>query len=255
MGAEKMLRRVSMFFAALAFAALGVTAQTLPASVTKGPALAGISEYSFPNGLRVVLLPDPASAKVSVNMVYLVGSRNEGYGETGMAHLLEHLNFILSKDGRSIKKELTDHGANWNGTTSFDRTNYFETVNATTDNLHWAIQMEADRMVNAKIDKKNLDAEMTVVRNEFESGENSPERILQQRALEAAYTWHNYGKSPIGNRSDIENVPVPKLAAFYQKYYQPDNAVLTIAGKFDESQTLAWVAESFGRIPRPQRTL
>src|SRR6185437_13270860 len=125
MGAEKMLRRVSMFFAALAFAALGVTAQTLPASVTKGPALSGISEYSFPNGLRVVLLPDSASTKVSVNMVYLVGSRNEGYGETGMAHLLEHLNFILSKDGRNIKKELADHGAQLgaasNGTTSYDR--------------------------------------------------------------------------------------------------------------------------------------
>ena len=110
-------------------------------------------------------------------------------------------------------------------------------------------------MVNSKIEKPLLDKEMTVVRNEFEMRENSPEGMLMQRALETAYTWHNYGKLPIGNRSDIENVPIHKLAAFYQKYYQPDDALLTIAGKFDEAQTLAQVAKLFGPIPRPTRTL
>ncbi|MBV9745715.1 MAG: insulinase family protein, partial [Acidobacteriia bacterium] len=209
----------------------------------------------FPNGLRVLLFPDNSKPKVTVNMTYLVGSRLEGYGETGMAHLLEHLMFRETNTRSDIKKELTDHGAVMNGTTSWDRTNYFETLNATDENLRWAIGLEADRMVNAHIDKKNLDAEMTVVRNEFEAGENSPDRILFQRAMEAAYTWHNYGKLPIGNRSDIEHVPAPRLAAFYQKYYQPDDAVLTIAGKFDETQTLAWIAEAFGKIPKPQRTL
>lgn len=246
------MRRIPAFLillAALAFA------QTLPTGVRKVTSVEGITEYAYPNGLHVLLFPDASNPKVTVNMTYLVGSRHEGYGETGMAHLLEHLMFRETAARIDVKKELTDHGANWNGTTSFDRTNYFETLTATTDNLRWAIQMEADRMVNARIDKKNLDAEMTVVRNEFERGENSPDGILQQRALEAAYAWHNYGHSPIGNRSDIENVPVPKLAAFYQKYYQPDNAVLTVAGKFDESQMLGWIAESFGRIPRPQRTL
>lgn len=249
-----MRRCAAYFMTVLAFAA-AAWSQTLPAGVRKVTAAEGITEYSFPNGLRVLLFPDDSKPKVTVNMTYLVGSRLEGYGETGMAHLLEHLMFRETNTRSDIKKELTDHGAVMNGSTSWDRTNYFETLNATDENLRWAIGLEADRMVNAHIDKKNLDAEMTVVRNEFEAGENSPDRILFQRAMETAYTWHNYGKSPIGNRSDIENVPVPKLAAFYQKYYQPDDAVLTIAGKFNETQTLQWIGTAFGSIPKPQRTL
>jgi zinc protease len=249
-----MRRCVASFLSALVFAA-AAWAQTLPAGVRKVTAAEGITEYAFPNGLRVLLFPDDSKPKVTVNMTYLVGSRLEGYGETGMAHLLEHLMFRETNTRSDIKKELTDHGAVMNGTTSWDRTNYFETLNATDENLRWAIGLEADRMVNTHIDKKNLDAEMTVVRNEFEAGENSPDRILFQRAMETAYTWHNYGKSPIGNRSDIENVPAPKLASFYQKYYQPDDAVLTIAGKFNETETLQWIATAFGSIPKPQRTL
>jgi zinc protease len=234
---------------------LAAFAQTLPPGVQKVTAAEGITEYAYPNGLHLLLFPDQSQPKVTVNITYLVGSRHEGYGETGMAHLLEHLMFRETDTRTDIKKELTDHGAVMNGTTSFDRTNYFETVNATDENLRWAIGLEADRMIHAHIDQKNLGAEMTVVRNEFERGENSPERVLTQRAMEAAYAWHNYGKSTIGNRSDIERVPVPRLAAFYQKYYQPDNAVLVIAGKFDETQALALVAEAFGKIPKPQRTL
>jgi zinc protease len=251
------MRRLARFALPLACLACVVAAfsQTLPNGVQKVTAAEGITEYSYPNGLHVLLFPDLSKPKVTVNITYLVGSRHEGYGETGMAHLLEHLMFRETNTRTDIKKELTDHGAVMNGSTSFDRTNYFETVNATDENLRWAIGLEADRMIHAHIDQKNLDAEMTVVRNEFERGENSPDRVLMQRAMETAYAWHNYGKSPIGNRSDIENVPVPKLAAFYQKYYQPDNAVLTIAGKFDETQTLAWVAEAFGAISKPQRTL
>ena len=172
-------------------------------------------------------------------MTYMVGSRHEGYGETGMAHLLEHMLFLQTKTRKDVKQELKDHGAEMNGSTSWDRTNYFETLNATDENLKFALELEADRMVNSKIEKPLLDTEMTVVRNEFEMGENSPDRILMQRALETAYTWHNYGKLPIGNRSDIENVPINRLASFYQKYYQPDNALLTIAGKFDETKILA----------------
>jgi zinc protease len=250
-----MRRFPSSVLPVIALLAATAWAQTLPNGVRKVTAAEGITEYAFPNGLHVLLFPDDSKPKVTVNMTYLVGSRHEGYGETGMAHLLEHMMFRETNTRSDIKKELTDHGAVMNGTTSWDRTNYFETLNATDENLRWAIGLEADRMVNAHVDKKNLDAEMTVVRNEFEAGENSPDRILFQRAMEAAYTWHNYGKSPIGNRSDIENVPAGKLAAFYQKYYQPDNAVLTIAGKFNEGQTLAWIAEAFGRIAKPARTL
>jgi zinc protease len=215
----------------------------------------GITEYALPDGLHVLLFPDLSKPKVTVNMTYLIGSRQEGSGEGGMAHLLEHMVFKQTKGGRDVLKELTNHGSNFNGTTSDDRTNYFETVTATDENLRWAIGLEADRMVNMRIEKALLDTEMTVVRNEFEAGENNPASVLGQRVLGAAYTAHNYGKPTIGNRSEIENVPIERLAAFYRKYYQPDDAILTIAGKFDESKTLAWVAESFAAVPRPQRTL
>src|SRR5207237_2912703 len=96
---------------------------------------------------------------------------------------------------------------------------------------------------------------MTVVRNEFEKGENSVAGVLEERVLSTAYLWHNYGKSPIGSRADIERVPINRLATFYQKYYQPDNAVITIAGQIDTSQTLAMVASTLGKIPRPTRKL
>ena len=230
-------------------------AQTLPQGVQKKASLAGITEYDFPNGLRVLLFPDPSSPKVTVNMTYLVGSRHEGYGESGMAHLLEHMNFIKSTHDRNIKKELVDHGAVWNGTTDYDRTNYFETVTATDENLRWALGLEAERMVNMRIEKPLLDTEMTVVRNEFERGENQPGRILEERVFSTMYLWHNYGKSTIGSKADIEKVPIDKLADFYRKYYQPDNAVLVIAGQFATSTALAMVADTCGAIPRPARKL
>ncbi len=217
--------------------------------------MAGITEYAYPNGLRVLLLPDAGSATMTVNMIYLVGSRHEGYGETGMAHLLEHMNFILSTDGRNIKQELTGRGATWNGTTSYDRTNYYETFKASEDNLKWALGLEADRMVKMRIEKPLLDTEMTVVRNEFERGENSVTNVLAERVLSTAFLWHNYGKSTIGSRQDIEKVPIDRLAAFYRKYYQPDNAVLVIAGPIDPSMTLTMIAQSLGVIPRPTRKL
>lgn len=229
--------------------------QTLPKGVQKGVSVEGITEYSLPDGLRVLLFPDPSKPKLTVNMTYLVGSRQEGYGETGMAHLLEHLLFKETKTKRNIKQDLTDHGAQWNGTTSYDRTNYFETVSASDENLKWGIELEADRMINVRVEKAMLDPEMTVVRNEFEMGENSPQRMLMQRTLEAAYTFHNYGKDTIGARSDIENVSYERLAAFYQKYYQPDDAILTIAGKFDEGKALQYAADAFSRVPRPTRKL
>jgi zinc protease len=229
--------------------------QTLPQGVQKVTSVEGITEYAYPNGLHLLLFPDSSKPKLTVNVTYLVGSRHEGSGEGGMAHLLEHMLFLRTKSGRDVKKELTDHGAQWNGTTSDDRTNYFETVTASDDNLRWAIGLEAERMVNMRMEKQLLDTEMTVVRNEFEASENNPFQVLNQRVANAAYTAHSYGRSTIGNRSDIERVPIERLDAFYQKNYQPDNAVLLIAGQFDESKALALVAQTLGAIPRPQRKL
>jgi zinc protease len=230
-------------------------AAPLPAGTKEVTQLAGITEYQLDNGLRVLLFPDSSSAKTTVNVTYLVGSRHEGYGETGMAHLLEHLLFKGSKDHPNITKELSDHGAQANGTTWFDRTNYYETFPSSPENLEWALSMESDRMVNSFIAKKDLDSEMTVVRNEFERGENDPGGILQERIFSTAFLWHNYGKSTIGSRSDIEQVPIGRLQAFYRYYYQPDNALLIVAGRFDEEKTLNLIAEKFGSIPRPQREL
>ena len=227
----------------------------VPAGVQRVTSVEGITEYQLQNGLRVLLFPDQSKATITVNVTYLVGSKHENYGETGMAHLLEHMVFKGSKGHTNIPKELQEHGSRPNGTTSYDRTNYFETFSATDVNLEWAFDLESDRMVNSFIAKSDLDSEMTVVRNEFEAGENSPLNVLRQRVLSTAYLWHNYGKSTIGSRADIENVPIDRLQAFYRTHYQPDNAVLVVAGKIDEARTLGLVAKYFGAIPRPQRTL
>ena len=237
-------------------AVLIVFAQALAAATPqKVTSVEGVTEYRLANGLRVLTLPDPGIDTVTVHIVYLVGSRHEGYGEKGMAHLLEHLLFKSSKNHPDIKSEYTRRGSRWNGTTSNDRTNYFQTLSATTENLEWAIALEADRMVNATVSKPQLDAEMTVVRNEFEMGENSPGSVLFQRMQQAAFVWHNYGNPIIGERSNIENVPIGRLQRFYKTWYQPDNAVLIVAGRFDEAQALALVQKHFGAIPRPARAL
>jgi zinc protease len=245
-------------FTATAFSlilAFFAVAQSLPPGVQKKASEGGVTEYDFPNGLRVLLYPNPANPKITVNVTYLVGSRHEGYGETGMAHLLEHMDFIETTNGRQIKNEIVARGANWNGTTSDDRTNYYETVPASDENLKWALGLEADRMVKVKFTKQILDTEMTVVRNEFERGENNPQSILRERVAATAYLWHNYGKSTIGSKDDIEKVPVERLEAFYKKFYQPDNAVLILTGRLDETKTLQTVADTMGKIPRPTRIL
>ncbi len=241
-----------------AFAGPGTVHAQLPAGVTEVASVEGITEYQLDNGLRFLLFPDQSKQQITVNITYLVGSRHEGYGETGMAHLLEHLVFKGTPNHPDIPQELTEHGAFPNGTTWFDRTNYFETVPATDENadenLEWALDLEADRMVNSFIAQEDLDSEMTVVRNEWESGENSPQGVLQKRVLSAAYDWHNYGNSTIGARADLENVPIGRLQAFYRKYYQPDNAVLVVAGRFETDRALELIAEKLGAIPRPDRT-
>jgi len=238
-----------------AIIATPLVAQNLPKGIKKETSVEGITEYNLENGLKVLLFPDPSKPTITVNITYMVGSRHEGYGETGMAHLLEHMVFKGTPRHPNIMQELTEHGSRPNGTTWYDRTNYYETFAATEENLKWALDLEADRMVNSFIAKKDLDSEMTVVRNEFESGENSPFRVLMQRVADISFSWHNYGKSTIGSRADIENVPIENLQAFYKKYYQPDNAILMVAGKIDEEKTLKLIDEYFSKIPKPTRVL
>jgi zinc protease len=224
-------------------------------AATKVRSVEGITEYKFANGMQLLLFPDNSQARVTVNINYLVGSRMEGYGETGMAHLLEHMMFKGTKKHRNVLKLIDERGGQANGTTWNDRTNYYETLPATDANLEWALDLEADRMHNATILPEDLATEFSVVRNEFEMGENDPVAILTERMVSTAFLWHNYGNSTIGSRADIERVPVPALRAFYEKYYQPDTTTLVIAGKFDEAKTLKMVEDKFGSKPKPTRVI
>lgn len=220
----------------------------VPMKVTE---IEGISEYRLPNGVKVLLFPDPSKEVVTVNMTIFVGSRHEGYGEAGMAHLLEHMLFKGTPTHPNVPKSLQDRGARFNGTTWMDRTNYYETLPASDENLEFALRLESDRLVNSFIRGEDLESEMTVVRNEFERGENSPLRVLMQRMQAAAYEWHNYGQSTIGNRSDIERVPIPNLRRFYKKFYRPDNSMVIVAGKFDSEKALSLIQKYFGELPVP----
>ncbi|MEO6409258.1 MAG: pitrilysin family protein [Burkholderiaceae bacterium] len=236
-----------------------VRAQQTPVTLPPGVALAttveGITEFHLDNGLQVLLVPDAAKPTTTVNVTYRVGSRHENYGETGMAHLLEHLLFKGTPTLSNLLGEFGRRGLRANGTTSFDRTNYFASFAANDENLRWYLAWQADAMVNSRIARADLDTEMTVVRNELERSENDSNRITWQHALAAMYRWHNYGKSVLGARADVENVDIARLQAFYRRYYQPDNATLIVAGSFDSAKTLAWIAESFGPLTRPQRVL
>ena len=256
-------RSVILILAGLAAGAAAFAAPPKASGAApKAPAVAqpvrsieGVTEYRLANGLQVLLYPDQSSSTVSINVTYKVGSRHESYGETGMAHLLEHMNFKGTPTHPKIMDELSSRGARANATTAYDRTNYFETLPATAANVQWALSMEADRMTHSFIARKDLDTEMTVVRNEFEAGENSPANVLRERVLETAYLWHNYGHPTIGARADIEGVPIERLQKFYHTYYQPDNAALIVTGKFDQQATLVYIEKVFGAIPKPTRVL
>jgi zinc protease len=230
-------------------------APALPAGVERVTSVEGITEYRLANGLQVLLVPDESKPTTTVNLTFRVGSRHENYGETGMAHLLEHMIFKGTPTTKDVWAEFTRRGLRANGTTSYDRTNYFASFSSDDDNLRWYLSWLADAMVNSFIAREDLDTEMTVVRNEFESGENNPGRVLLQKTMAAMYQWHSYGKSVIGARSDIENVDIPRLQAFYRLYYQPDNATLIVSGRLDEARVLTWVRQYFGAIPKPQRRL
>ncbi|MFY9511549.1 MAG: pitrilysin family protein, partial [Rubrivivax sp.] len=232
-----------------------VSAQPLPQGVSQVTSVEGITEYRLANGLQLLLVPDDSKPTTTVNLTYHVGSRHENYGETGMAHLLEHLLFKGTPTHRNLLGEFSKRGLQANGTTWYDRTNYFASFSANDENLRWYLGWLADGMVNSFIAKSDLDTEMTVVRNEMERGENSPGRVLLEQTMAAMYRWHNYAKSSIGARSDVENVDITRLQAFYKLHYQPDNATLIVAGRFQPAQALAWAVQAFGPLPKPTRVL
>jgi len=225
------------------------------AAPQKGASVEGITEYTLANGMKVLLVPDEAKPTITVNIVYKNGSRHESYGESGMAHILEHILFNGTKRFPGGMKELEALGAEFNGTTWLDRTHYYVSFKADDAKLLRALEIEADRMRNARVEQPILDKEMKIITNEFEIGENSPGRVLMQRVNHAAFDWHAYGRDTIGAKSDIQNVKLDYVRAYYDRFYQPDNAVLVVAGRIEEAKTLALVNKLFGAIPRPTRTL
>ena len=192
------------------------------------------SSYYLDNGIKVILLPFPNTENTGVFFTARVGSKNEGYGETGMAHLLEHMLFKGTTNFPDIKKELTDIGAQWNGFTSADQTTYFEIFHNDSSNkkLDKVINLEAQRFFEATFTKNDLDKEMTVVRNELEKNASSSQTQLWESTLQKTFDWHGYKHPTIGEKSDIENAPFSKLHQFYKKHYQPKNSFLIVYGDF-----------------------
>ncbi len=246
---------VALTLSLLAAAPAVTLAQPLPVGMTRVTSVEGVDEYRLVNGLQVLLIQDGSKPTTTVNVTYRVGSKHENYGETGMAHLLEHLLFKGSPGHSMVSAEFSKRGLRANGSTWLDRTNYFASFAANEENLQWYLGWQADAMVNSFIARKDLDTEMTVVRNEMESGENNAGRILFERVMSAAYQWHNYGKSTIGARTDVEGVNIERLQQFYRTYYRPANATVIVAGKFDPAKVRQWIAASFGPLQNPKTAL
>lgn len=234
--------------------ARGLHAAPAADGFTHVKSLGGIDEYRLDqNGLQVLLMPERSAPVITFMVTYRVGSRNEVTGTTGATHLLEHLMFkgtdrFNRAQGTGVDQILERTGALYNATTGFDRTNYYQTLG--NDHLEVVIDMEADRMRNLWLREEDRRPEMTVVRNEYEQGENSPFMALYKEIFQAAFVAHPYHHLPIGHRSDIERVPIAKLKAFYDTYYWPDNATVTLIGDFDPATALTLIRKHYGPIPR-----
>ncbi|MFY7904601.1 MAG: M16 family metallopeptidase [Burkholderiaceae bacterium] len=243
---------ISVLAAALVFACLPAAAQR---SVQAKPQLeaeaAGISSYRLSNGFKIILIPFPSASNTRVELLVKSGSKFEGYGETGMAHLLEHMLFKGAGNRKNIKDDLTKLGASYNGTTTADRTNYFETVDPDPKKIDELIRLEADRFIRAKFTAKDLATEMTVVRNELENSEREPAQLVMSALARNTFNWHGYARSTIGARSDIEATTFQSLQNFHRKHYRPDNAALIISGSFDQGRVLALASELFSVAKNP----
>ena len=196
-------------------------------------------------------MPNEGLPVATVMVTYKVGSRHEVLGTTGATHLLEHMMFkgtprFNATDKNDYSNIMERIGARVNATTWFDRTNYYATLPS--EHVPLAIELEADRMRNLLIREKDLASEMTVVRNEYDRGENNPVRTLLKELFAAAFTAHTYSHPTIGWKSDIESTSPAKLREFYDTYYWPENAVLTVIGGFDRDQTMQAIVKHYGAI-------
>lgn len=228
-------------------------AQAAPVGVEHVLTLDDIEEYRLSsNGLGILLMPNEGLPVATVMVTYKVGSRNEVTGTTGATHILEHMMFkgtekFNSAEGSDYSSQMERIGARANATTWFDRTNYYATMPS--EYVSMTIELEADRMRGLLIREEDLASEMAVVSNEYERGENSPVRTLIKELFATAYMAHPYSHPTIGWRSDIESTSIEKLREFYDTYYWPENAVITVIGGFDKVETLAAIAEQYGKVP------
>src|SRR3712207_326287 len=212
----------------------------------------GVREFALANGMKVLLAENRVAPGATLLVLYRVGSRNEAVGHTGATHLLEHMLFkgtpTFNKERRTqVAATLQRVGADFNATTWYDRTNYFETVPS--DALELAVHLEADRMRNSFIADEDRRSEMTVVRNELERGQNEPMMVLDEAVYATAFREHPYHHPTIGWRSDVENVPAARLKEFYDTFYHPNNATVIVVGDFEEPRALELLLKYFGAVP------
>ena len=251
------LRCSSIFLAV--FLALNVNAVTTQISADPQPdklarldaQAAGFSSYVLSNGFKIILVPFPSAANARLELLIKTGSKLEGYGETGMAHLLEHMLFKSAGQRHNLKSDLTALGASWNGTTNADRTSFFETVAADPEKVDEAIRIEADRFIRASFTREDLASEMSVVRNELEQNDSNPNSLVMRALQRQSYFWHGYSRPTIGARSDIEDAPFEALQAFHNKHYRPDNAALIVSGNFDSQRVLELASRLFSQVRNP----
>ncbi len=249
-GCAKVAALGAVFSAAASAAAAPASSPTAVAGFSYVKSLGGIDEYRLDsNGLTVLLVPDHSAPVVTFQVTYQVGSRNEVTGTTGATHILEHMMFKGSEGfndprGNSIKQFLERVGGQFNATTSFDRTNYFATIGR--ESLEGYIAIEADRMRHLWLREADRQSEMTVVRNEYERGKNDPDNVLMEEVTAAAYEALPYHHPTIGWKSDIEHVPIARLREFYDTFYWPNNATVTVIGDLDTAATLNLIKKYYG---------
>lgn len=229
--------------------AAGVIAFTGAATAQELPVPVQVERLE--NGLRVVMSPDHTSPTVAVAVYYDVGARVEERGRSGFAHLFEHMMFEGSANvGKGEHFRLiSTQGGSLNGTTSEDRTNYFETLPSNA--LEVGIFLEADRMRSLAITRENFENQrQTVMEERRQSYENRPYALsfIERDALTFQGYWP-YEHSVIGDMADLQRASLDDVRAFHDRYYAPDNAVISLAGDFEPAQALALVRQHFGAIP------